>query len=114
MRSIALPILFVLLWSTGFIGAKLGAPYAEPFTFLALRFGIVALVFALVVLVFCRETWNLRGFLHSMVTGILLHGIYLGGVFFAIDRGMSAGISCKTRTINQSDASQKANKWSDL
>lgn len=87
------PIIFVLLWATGFIGAKLGLPYAEPFTFLALRMVVtlVLLVPVLIVLGVFWPGWKPAG--HSMITGILVHGVYLGGVFFAISRGMPAGVS---------------------
>ncbi|KIQ53470.1 DMT family transporter, partial [Meiothermus taiwanensis] len=88
------PIIFVLLWSTGFVGAKFGLPYAEPFTFLWVRMLIVAgLLTALAGLL--RSAWP-RGWalnLHIGVSGLLLHAGYLGGVFFAISRGMPAGLA---------------------
>lgn len=86
--------LFVLLWSTGFIFAKLGLPYAEPFTFLALRFGIVALLMLAVALV-ARAPWpgSWREAGHIAVLGLLLHGAYLGGVFAAIGAGVPAGVA---------------------
>ena len=87
------PALFVLLWATGFIGARLGMPHAEPLSFLTLRFAVAALLLALIALA-ARARWpDLRGFLHSMVVGMLLHGLYLGCVFWVIDRGMPAGLS---------------------
>ena len=87
------PGIFVLLWSTGFIGARLGLPHSEPFNFLFVRFSLVVFIL-LAVSFFKVEKWPSRILLlHSMVVGILLHAVYLGGVFFAIDRGMSAGIS---------------------
>lgn len=88
------PFVFVLLWSTGFIGAKFGLPYAEPFTFLALRFFLVSLIFVPVV-VLTRASWpdEPRRFLHIVVSGLLVHGVYLGGVFAAISIGVSAGVS---------------------
>ncbi|WP_299432189.1 DMT family transporter [uncultured Meiothermus sp.] len=86
------PILFVLLWSTGFVGAKFGLPYAEPFTFLWVRMLIVVgLLLGLAWLL--RSPWP-KGWalnLHIAVSGTLLHAGYLGGVFFAISRGMPAG-----------------------
>lgn len=90
----AAPIAFVLLWSTGFLGAKYGMPHAEPFTFLAYRFAITTLLFAGIVTIMGvpwprdRQTW-----IHAAVVGLLMHGVYLGGVFFAIDNGTSGGIS---------------------
>ncbi len=87
------PAIFVVLWATGFIGAKYGLPYAEPFTFLALRMAIVVAILVPVAMLFGgpRPSWALLG--HSAVAGVLVHTIYLGGVFFAISRGMSAGVS---------------------
>lgn len=87
------PILFVLLWSTGFIGAKLGLPHAEPFTFLAIRMVLTLAILVPVALLFVNTRPNRTALAHSMVTGMLVHGVYLGGVFFAISRGMPAGVS---------------------
>ncbi len=90
----AAPTVFVLLWSTGFIGAKLGLPYAEPLTFLALRYGLVS-VALLVVMLAAGSPWPSSGseVLHTMVAGLLLHGVYLGGVFSSIHLGLEAGVS---------------------
>lgn len=89
----AAPAIFVLLWSTGFIGARLGLPHSEPFTFLFIRFGLVILIL-LPVAFFTVKEWPSPKLLgHSIVVGVLLHAAYLGGVFFAIDRGMPAGVS---------------------
>lgn len=89
----AAPAIFVLLWSTGFIGAKLGAPWSNPFSFLFVRFAIVAAILGFFC-VLTRVRWPSRAdALHSMLTGFLVHGVYLGGVFWAIDNGMPAGIS---------------------
>jgi drug/metabolite transporter (DMT)-like permease len=89
----AAPWVFVLLWSTGFIGARYGLPYIEPFTFLLIRFLIAAGLLAAVSLAL-RVPWPQPAQLgHIAVVGLLLHAGYLGGVFFAIDHGMSAGIS---------------------
>ncbi len=90
----AMPAVFVFLWSTGFIGAKLGLPSAEPMTFLSLRFTLVAAVlfaFVLIVRAPWPRSWSDAG--HIAVVGLLLHGIYLGGVFASIDRGVEAGVS---------------------
>ena len=87
-------MVFVLLWATGFVGAKYGTADAEPFTFLAIRFAITFLILLPFVLWFIpRDGFNLRQILHSMVIGCLIQALYLGGVFYAIDRGMAAGIS---------------------
>jgi drug/metabolite transporter (DMT)-like permease len=85
--------LFVLLWSTGFIGAKLGLPYAGPLTFLVLRMALVATLLLVVALV-TRAPWprGRRAWTHVAIAGLLVHGGYLGGVFSAIHQGLSAGI----------------------
>ena len=89
-----IPLLFVFLWSTGFIGAKGGLPFAEPFTFLAIRMGLTV-VLIICLIPFFKPHWPTQfgAYIHLAIVGILVHGIYLGGVFAAIDRGMSAGIS---------------------
>ena len=90
----AAPAVFVLLWSTGFVGAKYGLPYAQPFTFLAIRLFLASALLALLALVLRtpaprgRTQWG-----RSAVTGVLLHAAYLGGVFWAISRGFPAGVS---------------------
>ncbi|MDQ7785077.1 MAG: DMT family transporter [Desulfomonilaceae bacterium] len=87
-------ILFVLLWSTGFIGAKLGLPYAEPFTFLLVRFWLVtAIVLALAVIT--RAPWpgSSRDVLHLVVGGLLIHATYLSGVFYSMYKGVPAGVT---------------------
>ncbi|GGB61591.1 peptide ABC transporter ATP-binding protein [Roseibium aquae] len=88
------PFLFVLLWSTGFIGSKLGAPYADPMVFLSVRFLAVLPCLVLIGL-FLGARWPKDGVAigHCIVTGMLVHGIYLGGIFWAIDQGMPAGAS---------------------
>lgn len=91
--SIGIPALFVVLWSTGFIFAKLGLPSAEPATFLAVRYLFVIPVLIVLALAL-RARWpNLRGAGHSAVVGVLMHVVYLGGVFAAIDKGVPAGVS---------------------
>jgi drug/metabolite transporter (DMT)-like permease len=90
----AIPLLFVFLWSTGFIGAKYGLPHAEPLTFLFLRYIAVILLMTLMALASkalwpkTREQW-----FHLGVSGVLVHAIYLGGVFTAISKGFPAGLS---------------------
>lgn len=86
-----MPALLVFLWSTGFVGAKWGLPYAEPFTFVAIRFAIAAAiltVYALAVGAPWPKSWaELR---HTIVVGILFHGVYLTSVFVAISQGAPA------------------------
>ncbi|WP_156829286.1 DMT family transporter [Amorphus coralli] len=90
----AIPSTFVLLWSTGYIGSKFGAPYAEPFTFLALRFAAVVAVMGIAILVTRAHFPDSRARIRdSVVIGMLMHGVYLGGVFWAIAHGMPAGVA---------------------
>ncbi|WP_372610787.1 DMT family transporter [Halomonas sp.] len=89
----AMPILFVTLWSTGFIGAKFGLPYAEPFTFLFVRC-VLTLVLLVPLVQLMRGGWpqGARLWGHIAVSGLLVHGAYLGGVFYGIHQGMPAGL----------------------
>ena len=88
------PLLFVFLWSTGFIGAKYGLPYAEPLSFLLTRYGLV-IALMLAIAFITRAPWpaSPRQWLHIAVSGILVHAFYLGGVFVAIKHGLSAGVT---------------------
>ncbi|MHB0776288.1 DMT family transporter [Halomonas sp. WWR20] len=90
----SMPAFFVLLWSTGFIGAKFGLPYAEPFTFLFIRFALTLLVL-LPLMWGLKAQWpaSLALWGHVAVTGLLVHAVYLGGVFYAIDLGLPAGLA---------------------
>ncbi len=84
---------FVLLWSTGFIGAKFGLPYSEPLTFLSIRFGLVVGLMLIWVLA-SRAPWPSAPQSRALlVVGGLLHGTYLGGVFTAIWLGLEAGLA---------------------
>jgi len=87
------PVLFVLMWSTGFIGTKLGASGAEPFTFLTMRFALVLAVLAPVSLWLKAPqlTPTQRG--HAMTVGLLMHASYLGGVMWALRHGMASNVS---------------------
>lgn len=89
-----MPFVFVVLWSTGFIGAKYGLPYAEPLTFLSLRYALVIALMGAIALA-SRAPWprSAREAMHIGVTGVLVHALYLGGVFVAIHRGLPAGIA---------------------
>jgi drug/metabolite transporter (DMT)-like permease len=87
------PILFVLLWSTGFIGARYGVPYIEPLTFLGVRMVAVVPVLIVIALVLGARWPDPTEIGHSLATGVMVHGIYLGGVFIALDQGVPAGLS---------------------
>ncbi len=88
------PPLFVLIWATGFIVARFVAPYAEPLTFLLVRYLLAILVLGAIV-VAARAPWPKRGrdWINALVAGVLLHGFYLGGVFWSVKHGLPAGIS---------------------
>jgi drug/metabolite transporter (DMT)-like permease len=88
------PALFVLLWSTGFVGAKYGLPYAEPFTFLGARLVAAAGLLAVLALAIRSAAPRSRAqYGHAAVVGLLLHGGYLGGVFYAVWVGVPAGVT---------------------
>lgn len=88
----AMPMLFVLIWSTGFVVAKFGLPYAPPLTFLLLRFaGVLAVLVPLVLLSGAR--WPVGRIGHIAVAGVLVQAGYLGGVWWAIEVGMPAGLA---------------------
>jgi len=88
----AMPAVFVLIWSTGFIVAKFGLPYAPPLTFLLLRFVGVLLVLGPLVLLM-RAPWPSGKVGHIALAGVLVQAGYLGGVWCAIKIGMPAGLS---------------------
>jgi drug/metabolite transporter (DMT)-like permease len=87
------PALFVLLWSTGFIGARYGLPYIEPLTFLAVRMAFAVLIMAAIAFIGGARVPNAHEVQHALVAGSLVHGLCLGGVFTAISQGVPAGIS---------------------
>ena len=89
-----MPAVFVLIWSTGFVVAKYGLPYAPPLTFLSIRYALSWLCF-LVWIALARVSWP-RGrqqWLHLAVSGVLIHAGYLGGVWVAIKLGMGSGLA---------------------
>ena len=88
-----IPASFVVLWATGFIGARYAMPWAEPFTFLAARFVLAAVLLAGLMAALGSSRATRTEALHATGAGILMHGVYLGGVFWAIHRGMPAGLS---------------------
>lgn len=88
----AMPLFFVLIWSTGFIVAKFGLPFAPPLTFLLLRFAGVLAVLVPLVLV-ARAAWPHGRILHIAFAGVMVQAGYLGGVWGAIELGMPAGLS---------------------
>ena len=106
----AAPAIFVVLWASGFVGAKLGLPYAEPMTFLAIRMGAVVILIGAISLA-TRPVWPSRmGVIHSIVTGLFVHGCYLGGVFFSIDHKLPAGLSALVVSLQPVLTSTLANR----
>ena len=94
MAERAMPLLFVGIWATGFIVARLVAPHAEPLTFLMIRYVLSALVFGAVAVVTGAQ-WprTMSSWRSALVAGVLMQGIYLGGVFWSVRHGLPAGIS---------------------
>ncbi len=90
----AMPAVFVLIWSTGFIVARYGMPHAPPFKFLLIRYALSIACFLLWI-VWARVKWptHRRQWLHLAVTGIFMHAGYLGGVWAAVKLGMGSGLS---------------------
>ena len=88
-----IPALFVVLWATGFIGARYAMPWAEPFTFLAGRFVLAFLLIGILAAAMGVPRTSGRDKVNAMVAGGLMHGVYLGGVFWAIHHGLPAGLS---------------------
>jgi drug/metabolite transporter (DMT)-like permease len=86
-------LVFVLLWSTGFIGAKFALPFIEPFNLLFLRMLLTLAVFLLLIALFKARWPTLPQALHQLVVGSLVHAAYLGGVFAAIKLAMPAGVA---------------------
>jgi len=93
MNTKFIPWIFVWIWSTGFIAAKYGLPYAEPFTLLSYRF-VITLLFLFLIIIYKKSPWpgSRKDFFHLMIAGALIHGVYLGGVFQALKWGMPAGL----------------------
>ncbi|RJS94791.1 DMT family transporter [Salinisphaera sp. Q1T1-3] len=89
-----MPIAFVGIWSTGFIVARLVAPYTDPLTFLSYRYLLSAAAFiALALAVGARWPDTPAAWARTLLTGILLQGIYLGGVFWAVRHGFPTAIA---------------------
>ncbi|TDQ81036.1 drug/metabolite transporter (DMT)-like permease [Dongia mobilis] len=87
------PVLFVLLWATGFLMAKFAIPYAEPFTILVIRFALASAMMACVAIIFgARWPRSLGEAGHIAMTGVLLQAVYLGGCYAAIYAGLAAGV----------------------
>jgi drug/metabolite transporter (DMT)-like permease len=94
------PVLFVLLWSTGFIGAKYGLPYADPFIFLSVRVLIAGLIlFAVAAVMKSPIAIGVSAITRSSLIGFFLHACYLGGVFYSISKGLPAGVAAVVTSL---------------
>lgn len=90
----AMPWVFVLIWSTGFIVARFGMPYAPPMKFLAVRYALsIACFLPWIVLAGVKWPTNRTQWMHLAVTGVFMHAGYLGGVWVAVKSGMGSGLS---------------------
>ena len=94
------PALFVLLWSTGFVGAKYGLPYADPFVFLSIRV-LIAAVLLLVIAYLLKMPVRIgrSAIARSSLIGFFLHACYLGGVFYSISQGLPAGVAAVVTSL---------------
>lgn len=91
MRSV--PVVFVLLWATGFLVARYAIPFAPPFTLLVIRFALASAMMAGIGLIFgARWPTTFTEVKHLAITGILLQAVYLGGCYAAIYAGLPAGM----------------------
>src|SRR3954462_6517904 len=107
----AAPAVFVVLWSTGFIGTKYVLADAEPLTYLAIRMTLVVALMALIVMIW-RPRWPDRvGIGHSIVAGLLVHGFYLAGTAVAIAHSVPAGLSALIPGLQPILTSTLANRW---
>jgi drug/metabolite transporter (DMT)-like permease len=107
----AAPAIFVVLWSTGFVGTKYALSGAEPLTYLAIRMMLVVALMAVIAAV-GRARWpGLAGIGHSIVAGLLVHGIYLAGTAIAIAHSIPAGLSALIPGLQPILTSTLANRW---
>jgi drug/metabolite transporter (DMT)-like permease len=105
------PAMFVLLWSTGFIATKYVLNSAEPFTYLSIRMACVVGLMVIIVAI-ARPKWLDRAAIgHSVVAGLLVHGIYLGGTAVAISHSIPAGLSALIPGLQPILTSTLANRW---
>jgi drug/metabolite transporter (DMT)-like permease len=107
----AAPAIFVILWSTGFIGTKYVLRDAEPLTYLAIRMLLVVALMAIIAVI-ARPRWpDWSGVAHSIVAGVLVHGFYLGGTALAIAHSIPAGLSALIPGLQPILTSTLANRW---
>jgi drug/metabolite transporter (DMT)-like permease len=107
----AAPAIFVVLWSTGFIGTKYVLHNAEPLTYLAIRMALVVGLMAVIVAIAWPPWPDRSGVGHSIVAGLLVHGFYLGGTAIAIAHSIPAGLSALIPGLQPILTSTLANRW---
>ncbi|WP_425991421.1 DMT family transporter [Afipia sp. DC4300-2b1] len=105
------PAIFVLLWSTGFIGTKYVLAGAEPLTYLTVRMALVALLMGVIAVIWRAKWPNRAGIIHSAIAGLLVHGFYLGGTAVAIFHSVPAGLSALIPGLQPILTSTLANRW---
>ena len=94
------PLIFILLWSSAFITTKPIIDNSDPFAALAFRFFFVAIGFYLFSLYLKQSiVVNYKNLIESILSGVLFHGFYLGGVFYSISIGMPTGIAALIVTL---------------
>lgn len=107
----AAPAIFVVLWSTGFVGTKYALSGAEPLTYLAIRM-MLAIALMAIIAAIARPRWpGLAGIGHSAVAGLLVHGVYLAGTAIAIAHSVPAGLSALIPGLQPILTSTLANRW---
>ena len=90
--QVAAPISFLVLWSLGYVAAKWGLEFIEPFTFLSLRFGlVVGIMFVLLLILRPPLPKDVKGWGHLAIVGFLIQGVYLGMCYLSFNSGMSVG-----------------------
>lgn len=93
IKSLLFPFLFVVLYGSGFVGAKYGLPYSSPLSFLTLRFLIAGFIFAAIVLIFRIKIPSIKNIIHISIAGSLTVAAFSIGVFISIDLGLSPALS---------------------
>ena len=89
-----LPLLFILMWSSGYVAGKIAVPYAGPFTLVFIRFSVAAAIL-LIAAMLLRASWpkNFREFFHIAMVGVLIQAVQFSGLYSGISLGVSAGVS---------------------
>ncbi|MFI6469928.1 DMT family transporter [Streptomyces sp. NPDC050516] len=92
LRVSLIALVFVIIYGSGFVGGRYGLPYAEPFYYLAIRFGATAVIL-FTLIIFLKVSWPRSGYVHLILSGILLQGVFSVGVFYALYHGMTPAVS---------------------